>query len=431
MCLLLLVLPRRAALLPLVITACYMTFGQQLVLAGLHLTILRMLVVVAYIRVALRQEYLSLKWQRLDSVILLWSLSSIICFTFLWESPAATVNRLGVATDTAGLYFLLRIFVRNIAEAEAACKMFAVLLIPLAACMTAEWISGRNLFHALGGAAECSEVRRGVVRCQGPFAHPILAGTFGAVWVAPCIGLWQQGKSTRILAAAGLSSCTVITLTAGSSGPILTYSFAVFGIAMWIARRHMRAVRWAIVALLLGLHVVMNDPVWFIFARVNVLAASTGWHRANLIDQTIKHFDSWWLLGTKEGGQWGWWAGDITNQYILEAVNGGLVTAALFIAIWAVAFSAIGKAVKSSHCSSSARSKMSWALGCALLSHCVTLLSVSYFDQNVLNLYLLLAMAASLSAMGRTASESVPGATGETVRRGDSPAFSSALAARG
>jgi hypothetical protein len=177
----------------------------------------------------------------------------------------------------------------------------------------------------------------------------------------------------------------------------MTFVFGLIATGMWVMRRNMQAVRWAAVAMLVVLHMVMQDPVWFIFARVNILSGSTGWHRSNLIDQWVKHFADWWFCGTKDVGKWGVWAGDITNQYILEAVNGGIFTSALFITIFVIAFSSVGKAVNAKPQLPGSTRKMMWAVGAAVFAHGMTFLSVSYFDQNVVGFYSVLAMVAALA----------------------------------
>ena len=399
-CVLLICLPRHLGILPVILTACYMTYGQQLVLLGLHFTILRVLVIVGLLRAASRGELRSLTWHRLDLWVVLRGISGILLFTLLWQSGAALVNRLGVACDTAGLYFLFRILVRDENDVRAACKLFAVLLLPLALAMLCEWfLGGRNAFSALGGVPPYSEIRRGIVRCQGPFAHPILAGTFGAVWMPLFVGLWNQDSGRKQFAFIGGLSATIIMITSGSSGPILTYGAGLLGVFLWVARSQIRLLRWLVVVLIVAIQLVMNDPVWYLLARINVLSGSTGWHRAYLIDQTVRHFSDWWIFGAKDVGAWGVFAADITNQYILEAVNGGLLTACFFIGIIVVAYRTIGRIVRAarSNMRMRNRSKLAWAAGCALLAHCVTFMSVSYFDQNVVNFYLVLAMIPVLS----------------------------------
>src|SRR5260370_16444785 len=126
MCVLLLVLPRRLSLLPIVVTTCYMTMGQQLVVAGLHFTVLRLLVLIAYARAVVRKEFRFFRWLRIDMILVLWGLSSIVMFTFLWHTPLAVVNRLGVVLDTVGLYFIFRALFHDIGDLIRVSAFFPV-----------------------------------------------------------------------------------------------------------------------------------------------------------------------------------------------------------------------------------------------------------------------------------------------------------------
>jgi hypothetical protein len=179
----------------------------------------------------------------------------------------------------------------------------------------------------------------------------------------------------------------------------------------------MRLIRWAIAAGILTLHVVMKDPVWFIFARVDVLSGSTGWHRANLIDRSIANFSDWCWVGVQDVAKWGVWAGDTTNQFVVEGVRGGMGVLLLFIWIAVVAFSNIGLVLKAARKQPRRLQLGIWAVGAGLFSHIVSFLGVSYFDQNIVNWYMVLGMVAALSAewlppARRKAPEKVsPGAT--------------------
>ena len=392
---LLLALPRRLALLPIILTACYMTFGQQIVVGGLHFTMLRVLVLVACVRVMVRGEFRRLQWLRLDTMIVAWVLAGVVTYTILWASADALVNRLGIAYDALGLYFIFRFVLRDLNDVKRTCGLFAMALIPLALAMGFERLTGRDPFYVFGGVPELTQMREGVLRCQGPFAHPILAGTFGAVCVPLLIGLWLQGKNQRVLASAGIVSGVLITFFAGSSGPVGSLAAGILACAMWKLRYSMKAVRWGIVALLMVAQVVMKAPVWFVFARVNLFSGSTGWHRANLIDQTIAHFSDWWLLGVKETYSWGVWGGDITNQFILQGIRGGLATMILFIGIVVVTFSAIGRTLRSMRADSRRAELLLWAIGATTFAHVISFMNVSYFDQNIVSWYLLLAMVAT------------------------------------
>jgi hypothetical protein len=399
--LLILFFPRRFVLLPIAIATCYMTFGQQVVVAGLHFTILRLLVLVGCCRIIFKREFSSSKWQRIDTFMLLWVLTGVTTYTLLWQTSAALVNRLGFSYDAIGLYFIFRVLIRNLPDIERVARTFALLLFPLALCMCIEKATGKNPFYVFGGVPEFTQIREGVLRCQGPFLHPILAGTFGAVWIPLCVGLLWQGNRNRFFAIIGIVSSTLITLLAGSSGPVATYFAGILACGMWPLRLHMRRVRWGVVGILIVLQIAMNNPIWFIFARVNLFSGSTGWHRSNLIDRTISNVLDWWLIGTKDTFKWGVWAGDITNQFILEGVRGGVVVLALFIYVIVLAFSGVGRAMKGKAGGSRRSKLLLWAVGATLFAHIISFLGISYFDQNVVNWYLCLSMAAAAVNVSR------------------------------
>jgi hypothetical protein len=182
----------------------------------------------------------------------------------------------------------------------------------------------------------------------------------------------------------------------------MAYLFAGIALAMWPLRKKMRQIRWGIVLALLSLHVIMKAPIWYLMARVANLIGGTGWHRAYLVDQTIKYFNEWWLVGTNYTAHWLPYhlpsnpnMSDITNQYIVEGVHGGLLTMILFIWILVTGFRSIGQGLRSADDGSHTQ-KVIWALGAALFAHAATFMSVSYFDQIIVAWYLLLAMISAV-----------------------------------
>jgi hypothetical protein len=154
----------------------------------------------------------------------------------------------------------------------------------------------------------------------------------------------------------------------------------------------MRLIRWGLAIGVVALHLAMKAPVWFLIARMSVFDASTGFFRARLIDATIRNFSDWWFLGIKSTDQWGPGLFDITNEYIAQGVHGGLLTMVLFVLIISRAFGAVGRTVRGYKNSPRSVKIGAWAMGCALLAHCATYFSVSYFDQNIVTWFLLLAV---------------------------------------
>jgi hypothetical protein len=401
---LMLVLPRRYALLPVVAMVCYMTMGQRLMIFGLNFTLIRLLMLFGFLRLVLQGELRTGSLNRVDRVLVLWVISSVVAYTCLWKTQEAFVNRLGLAYDALGLYVLFRMLVRSLADMQCLVRQFAWLVMPLALCMLFEKKTGHNPFSVLGGVAPESMVREGVLRCQGPFMHPILAGAFASALLPLFIGLWQL-QTQRLLACLASLSAMLIIWTAASTGPLLALNVGVIGLCLWPLRGHMRAVRWFLGLTVLGLHLVMQAPVWFLIARASVFGGSTGYHRAILIDRAIEHFPDWWLMGTYSTSNWGYYMFDVTNQYVLIGVQGGLLTLILFLAIIARCFAGVGRAVHRWAEAPLTEKKFVWALGASLLVHTFNYISVPYFDQNIVCWYLLLAMIATLDALYRPAAQ--------------------------
>jgi len=224
------------------------------------------------------------------------------------------------------------------------------------------------------------------------------------------VALWPQGRGCKLLAVIGIAAATAIALSAGSSGPIMAYFAGVIGLAMWPIRRQMRWLRWGLSLTVICLQLVMKAPVWFLLARVSVFDASTGYHRANLIDQSIAHFSDWWLTGTTQYPYWGYHLFDRTNHYICLATDGGLLTLILFITILTRCYRNVGKVAREADRQRSRKGAwFAWVLGSALTIHAVGFISITYFDQNMVNWYLLLALIASASTVCLTKSTGIKG----------------------
>lgn len=152
----------------------------------------------------------------------------------------------------------------------------------------------------------------------------------------------------------------------------------------------MREIRWALAITLVGLHFLMKGPVWSLITKIDIAGGSSSWHRYMLIDQCIRHFGDWWLMGVKDTSVWGWDMWDTANQYVGLCDNSGLVPFVLFIAILVYGFKYLGRACRGEKNRKSAR--FVWAIGAALFSNVVAFIGISYFDQTQIAWYTLLAI---------------------------------------
>lgn len=402
--LVLLVLPRRWAPLPLLIGACYMTLDQGIEIGPFRFTIIRVLALAGFIRVLLRQERPAGGLLRLDGVLLVWAGWALVSGLFHKEVQAALIFRLGLVYNVLGIYFLIRCFCQTRADVVHLLQLIAILLMPVALEMVGELLTGHNLFGVLGGGAEGVIVRGDRPRARGPFAHPILAGTVGAICLPLMVGLWRQ--HSRIAGFGGLA-CLLMVGASNSSGPLMAVLTSGVALVFWRWRHLTRQLRIAAVAGYLLLALVMKAPVYYLIARINLTGSSTGWHRARLIESSLQHLREWWWAGTDytrhwmpTGVSWSPDHADITNYYIKMGVLGGLPLMLLLIAALIVGFGYAGRVWRELELRGADGEDpfLIWSVGCALFSFAVSAISISYFDQSYLFVYLVLAILATLQA---------------------------------
>lgn len=391
----LLLLPRRYAMLSFLAMACFVAPAQRLVVGGLDFDLIRIMVLFGWARVLVQKETATFRWNAIDYALLVFAAVNTVAYTVLYASVAAFVNRLGASFDAVGMYFLFRMLVRSWDDLRQTVVWVILMAVPVAVALLIEKSTGRNLFAFLGGVPQFTLVREGRLRCQGAFAHPILAGCFFASLLPLMGALWFRGGRWKTLAVAGVGMTLMIVVLCASSTPVLAVLAGAVGMAMYRFRERMRLVRWGVLVVLVLLHLVMIAPVWHLIARISAVGGSTGWHRYHLIDKAIQNWDEWVLIGTTSTAHWGYGLQDVTNQYILEGVRGGIVGLGLFVLVIALAFGRVGRLWRATP--PGADRIFAWALGVSLFVHCVNFVAVSYFGQITMLWYLCLAAASGIA----------------------------------
>lgn len=401
---LILFLPRRQIIVPVLFGGILIPMDQVLVLGPLHFPMIRVLVLAGWVRVlvtnfASRRHFPKVKMNTLDKLVILYAVFDFIDYVALWDfSAQAFINRCGALLMVAGIYFLLRVLISNEEEVVFAIKIFACVSAVIALVMLVEHVTGQNPYSHLGGSRawtrEALMVRDAKIRAMGPFQHPILAGSFGAITLPLFLGLWI--KKQRLCAAIGMLSATIIVLMSASSTPMMAYAFSLIAMGFWVLRNYLRIVRWGLALSLLTLHLVMKAPVWALIQRVDVVGGSSGFHRYNLVDQTIRHFGEWWLFGIKDTSSWGPDLWDHANQYVAVGTNSGVLPLIFFLAIIVYGFKGVGVARRQQ--STDKASRFVWALGAGILANVVAFFGISYVDQIILGWWGVLAMVQALAA---------------------------------
>lgn len=404
MSILILILPRRFAAVPVIITACFMTLGQSLVIGGLNFNSYRIIVFFGWLRLILRKEINVNDFNFFDKTVVWFVLVGFVTGTLLLPTMDNFINRGGYVYNVILGFFLFRFLIRDIDDVILIFKAMAILMIPFAVLIMVEHSTGRNIFSIFGGVPEITVVRGDRLRCQGPFRHPILTGTFAATSFPFFFSLWFQEGKSKILSIIAMISSMIVFLASASSGPLMAFLIALISLSMWLIRMHMKIIRWALSLVIITLHLFMEAPVWYLIGRISHIVGGTGWHRSDLIDQAIKNFGQWWLLGTKYTANWAYPNScllpmpndpnmvDITNQFIFIGLEGGVLPLILFITIITLGYKGIGRTIRAWEDRPLFIRIIPWAMGAALTAHVASFFSVAYFDQMNVFWFLLLAM---------------------------------------
>lgn len=179
------------------------------------------------------------------------------------------------------------------------------------------------------------------------------------------------------LAAIGAS---FIVFTTASSTSFLALIAALGALALFPIRQHVRFMRWAALGILVMLQLLMENNVWHVLLRFGVLTGSQGYHRYWLIENCVRHFSDWALMGCSTQG----WSGpsqyDVANNYVIQAVTGGLITLMLFLGLLVTAYRQVSSACRLAQ-ADPITSWLVWCIGVALFVHSVSFVGLTYFGQ--------------------------------------------------
>jgi len=310
------------------------------------------------------------------------------------QTSAVVPIQLASLLQGFGAYFFLRYSIQDQEDIARVAKTLAPVALVLGLCMANERFLGINIFGYTHSGPIFPTVRNGLVRAQACFAHPILAGCFGAT-LMPLFYWLGKSRRAKGLAATGMLGSAFMVFFCASSTPVLALLGGIGILFLWPIRASMRMVRWGIVLMLVGLQIVMKAPVWFLVSRVDVTGSSDAWTRAMLIDTFIRHFQDWWLIGADPSG-WGWGMWDLSNQFVGVGETGGLLAFVCFIAIISRSFGRLGT-MRRLVAGDKKQEWLYWGLGAVMFAHILAYFGVAYFDQTVIWWYAFLAMVSAAS----------------------------------
>jgi hypothetical protein len=384
--------PREKVITVFLLSCFTIPIVQVVVVGSLHFTVLRILILTVLARMAAFRgssaERFAGGFNEVDRVVVMWTVSALVILSLQWMNMQALIHNLGDFVDALGGYLAVRFLIPDGEAIRRTVKILAAVCVIQGACMINERIIHLNVFGYLGGIPLAVVVRDGKIRSEGVMGC-IYAGAFAGALIPLFLWLWTGGKS-RMTAFAGLAGATAMVITSNSSTSLLAFAGSLVGLAFWPLRKQMRLVRWGLVLTLVALHLAMKAPVWALIARVDLTGSSSSYHRYYLLDNCIRHFSDWWLLGYKYYNLWGWSMWDLCNQFVVVALTGGLLTLVFYIAIFTRSFRAIGTARKQVN-GDSGQEWFLWCLGSVLFATVVAHFGINYMAQLMMGFFPVLA----------------------------------------
>jgi hypothetical protein len=389
--LLILTQPRKKAITPFLLTFFTIPVGQVVVLGGLHFTVLRILILAGLARrAALHKSSPEGRFpggfSGVDLVVILWTVLALAVISIQWMNTQALITNLGNFLDALGGYLVARYLITDREVIRRTIKVLAAICIIQGFCMVSEQFTRLNVFSFFG--AHLPTIRSGHLRAEGALGG-IYGGVFAGVSIPLFLWLWTEGKS-RMAACAGLAGATAMVFASYASTSWMAYGASLVGLGFWPLRKRMRLVRWGLVAILVALHLAMHGPVWSLIAKIDMTGGSSSYHRYYLVDNCIRHFGDWWLLGYKYYNNWGFDMWDLCNQFVVAALTGGLATLLAFIAIYRRGFGAIGRARKRAD-GDCRQEWFLWCLGSALFANAVASFGINYMVHLMMCFFVLIA----------------------------------------
>lgn len=398
-----LIAPRRYAIFPYILVACFIPCSQRVVLFSLDFFFLRIITIFAMTRILMRQEFQGIKFGKMDALILFYNFVKTIVVTLQYQDPGPIIQQLGSSFDVIGMYTAFRCLIRSFDDLRGVSTGLTYISLPVSLAFLTELSTGNNLFSFMGGVPAITFVRDGKLRCQGAFSTFIIAGIFWASMLPLVASQWFDPKKSKMFTIAGAMCCVITILSTNSSTSVMAIMLGIIGACFYPMRRQMKTVRWCLAGVLVLAQMFVNGGVIYLVGRSNLFGSSSGWQRSYLMDRFVVYFFEWWLLGTRDTVHWadgplgGVGLGDVTNHFIMEAVRGGLATMLLFILLFVWAFSKVGQMMATQEVMRDlTKSTIVWSLGIFLFITVMSFFSVCYFGQAGLLIWFILGVVTSL-----------------------------------
>lgn len=384
------VIPKKSLVSLLLFNLCFIPTSQSLILSGASFYYHQLIILLILIRVS-GSATSSFTFNKIDVLFFAWQFSGTMIYILQWQTMQAVIWKTGRVLEALTAYLLTRILIKGKSDINRLIDSLALIAVIMAPLVFYESRTGSNPFAILGDVI--TDLRDGRLRCQAAFPISIILGIFWSLLIPMFWMRHKQSKKTIYIMAIGASLFMIYACA--SSTPIGTALVGMLVLATYKYKRWYRHIVPVTVTLYVTLSFVMKAPPYYLIASLGVVGGSTAWHRAYLIDRAIYYFNEWALLGARTTVHWDYTGRtehqfDITNQFILEGVRGGLITTVVFSAL---VYYMCKTTYNLAMLSRSGR-YFYWVFMAFLSGHIVSFFGVSYFGQLTIFLYITIAMTA-------------------------------------
>ena len=380
--------PRRYLLWPVIMIACFISPAQRFAVLGFDFHFLRAISLVLLIRVLIFRDLKDVKFGKADAAVVGLLLTIILCtLARAGVNPALSIT--GKMVEPFALYFVGRALVRTLEDIRYLLVGVSIIGIPVAIAFTVEQYTRYNFFSFFGGIPEMTVIRDGKLRSQGSFVHPITAGVFWASF-APMFISQILSRQTGILFVMigwiGFMVCVICALMTNSSTSIAGLLIGVSCWSIYKLRFRLRTIFWFCLFFGIVIHFAATSGLHgLIFTRISFVSGSTGYHRYMLFEGLLNNVQKWFVMGTNSR-MFNRAYIDICNQYVLVALDGGIVALTLQFAIIIMAFRAVGRALRKS--TKSSDSLLIYGVGVSFITALASFTAVSSMGEGVIPLFL-------------------------------------------
>ena len=385
-------------LVPIIIAMCFLPADKSIKIGSLDFQALRIIALVSLLKILSSPPQNKLIYNTIDKLFISYNLfGSIIYIISSTYTFNAFLYKGGVFIDSILLYIVFKHCIQSKETMLLICKTFSLCIIVLLPFAFFEFFTATNLFAFLGRSSIA--FRDGEVRVACTFSHSILFGSFAAA-LFPVLWAYYMIKKS-FLKLIPLIGCIFIIYACSSSGPIIACAAGVCFLSFFKWKQQSNLLSKLIFLISIFIHFAREKPIWhFIYVRISIKGSSTGWHRYILTEAAVDEFWSWWLLGFGDrdpGWHLKYWPRthakftDITNHYILEGVRGGFFTMIIFVTLCYKTIKTLGTISILEETKED--QWLWWGFTVMMIVHCVTFLSVAYFGQITMLLYLNIAVA--------------------------------------